>query len=168
MPAFMLFLRHFQPLLSPKSVDALLIHLPTRTSQQRLDTSITVSWMLLHQGQHFTHQLLLFLICQRLIPLTRSRLTKRPARPTFGHVQLLLYVCNRRSTADRARTSRPSKVSPERLFEDGLIQLRFGQQMLQPDTMSAVCSPLPRASTAWPPRTSFLHTVYASDGMSAH
>ena len=59
--------------------------------------------MLTHQGQHLLDQSLLFFIVQRLIPLARTALTKRPTRPTFGHAQLSLDMLDRLPPASRAQ-----------------------------------------------------------------
>jgi hypothetical protein len=81
---------------------ALDVHRPTFATQQPRDLAITETRTFAHQFQHPPHQTTLFVILDRRLPLSRSRLTNRPARLAFARVERLLHMLHGLTAASRA------------------------------------------------------------------
>jgi len=83
-----LFLRDFQPFLSPDPLDPLGVHRPAGNAQQRRDAPIAVPTVGLGQRNDVGGQRRLVLASSNDLALRGAVLTEGGAGPTFGNPQL--------------------------------------------------------------------------------
>ena len=87
-PAFGLFGRDFQPLTSPDSFNALLVHRPPGAPQQRRNPAIPVAAVLAGKFDDVGSPYCLVIGWRRNLPLSLSMLPQGPAPPSLRDAEL--------------------------------------------------------------------------------
>ncbi len=97
---------HFQPLTPPQTLDALVVDLPARISQQGGDPAVAVAPILAGQFDHVGNQSIFVSPASRQLPLRRAMLAQHPAGPTFRQTQFLADQVDTGTTARGAQKFR--------------------------------------------------------------